>query len=44
MEEQGKYIGALIKLHRGLERQGPGDTDFSEYIISQTKNPTLLQW
>ena len=35
MEEQGKYVGALIELHRGLERQGPGDTDFSDYIISQ---------
>jgi SAM-dependent methyltransferase len=35
MEEQGKYIKALIELHRGLERQGPGDTDYSNYIISQ---------
>ena len=35
MEEQEKYIEALIELHRGLERQGPGDTDFSNYIISQ---------
>ena len=35
MEEQEKYIRALIELHRGLERQGPGDTDFSNYIISQ---------
>ena len=35
MEEQEKYIRALIELHRGLERQGPGDTDFSDYIISQ---------
>ena len=35
MEEQEKYIKALIELHRGLERQGPGDTDFLDYIISQ---------
>ena len=35
MEEQEKYIRALIELHRGLERQGPGDTDFSNFIISQ---------
>jgi len=35
MEAQEKYMRALIELHRGLERQGPGDTDFSGYIISQ---------
>ncbi|MCK5044829.1 class I SAM-dependent methyltransferase [Candidatus Parcubacteria bacterium] len=35
MEEQKKYIQALIKLHRGLERQGPGDKDLSNQIISQ---------
>ena len=35
MEEQEKYIRALIELHRGLERQGPGDTGYSNYIISQ---------
>jgi len=35
MEEQEKYIRALIEIHRGLERQGPGDTDYSNYIISQ---------
>ena len=35
MEEQEKYIRALVELHRGLERQGPGDTDYSNYIISQ---------
>jgi len=35
MEEHGKYVKALIELHRGLERQGPGDSDFSEYIIKQ---------
>jgi ubiquinone/menaquinone biosynthesis C-methylase UbiE len=35
MEEQENYIRALIELHRGLERQGPGDLDYSNYIISQ---------
>ena len=35
MEEQEKYIRALIELHRSFERQGPGDMDFSDYIISQ---------
>lgn len=35
MEEQEKYIEALIRLHSGLERQGPGDSDFSDYIIKQ---------
>ena len=35
MEEQEKYIRTLIELHRGLDRQGPGDTDYSDYIISQ---------
>ncbi len=45
MQEQEKYIRALIELHRGLERQGPGDADFSNYIISQIpdlpKNPRI---
>ena len=35
MEKQDKYIHALIELHRGLERLGPGDTRVSNYIISQ---------
>jgi len=35
MEGQEKYIKALIELHRGLERQGPGDIDYSNFIISQ---------
>ena len=35
MEEHEKYVKALIELHSGLERQGPGDSDFSEYIIKQ---------
>jgi cyclopropane fatty-acyl-phospholipid synthase-like methyltransferase len=45
MEEQENYIKALIELHRGLERQGPGDADYSNYIISQLpelpKNPRI---
>ncbi|MHC5075943.1 MAG: SAM-dependent methyltransferase [Planctomycetota bacterium] len=45
MEEQEKYIKALIELHRGLERQGPGDTDYSNYIMSQlpdfSSNPRI---
>ena len=35
MDEQEKYIRALIELHRGLERQGPGDTEYSNFIVSQ---------
>ena len=35
MEEHDKYIHALIKLHRGLERLGPGDTAVSCHILSQ---------
>ncbi len=35
MEERDKYIEALIRLHSGLERQGPGDSNFSDYIIKQ---------
>lgn len=33
MEEQEKYINALIELHSGLERQGPGDAEFTKEII-----------
>jgi len=35
MGEQEKYIRALIRLHSGLARQGPGDSYFSDYIIAQ---------
>lgn len=35
MEDQKKYIEALIKLHSGLKRQGPGDSGFSDYILKQ---------
>ncbi|MBT8115458.1 MAG: class I SAM-dependent methyltransferase [Arenicella sp.] len=35
MEGFEQYIEALISLHIGLERQGPGDPDFSDFIINQ---------
>ena len=35
MKEQSRYIRVLIELHQGLERQGPGDADYSKFIISQ---------
>ncbi|MGC9324881.1 MAG: RMD1 family protein [Desulfomonilia bacterium] len=35
MKEHEEYIKALIELHKGLERKGPGDPDFSEYILQQ---------
>ena len=35
MVEHDKYIKALIELHSGLQRQGPGDYGFSEEIIKQ---------
>ena len=34
MIEEEEYIQALIELHVGLERQGPGDIDFSNHILS----------
>ncbi len=37
MEEHEKHIQALIKLHLGMERQGPGDTNYSNYILSLIK-------
>ena len=33
MQEHDQYVKALIQLHLGLERQGPGDSCFSEEII-----------
>ncbi|MBW2741525.1 MAG: methyltransferase domain-containing protein [Deltaproteobacteria bacterium] len=43
MNEQENYIQALIKLHLGLERQGPGDTNYSNHILSLiTELPTNL--
>ena len=35
MEEHEKYIEALIELHHGVERKGPGDLAFSKFIIEQ---------
>ena len=35
MEENSEYVEALITLHSGLDRQGPGDDDFSRFIIDQ---------
>lgn len=34
MENPADYIEALIELHRGLERQGPGDTEFSRRLLA----------
>ena len=34
MEQQSKQIEALIDLHRGLERLGPGDAAFTKHILS----------
>jgi SAM-dependent methyltransferase len=34
-----EYIAALIDLHRGHDRQGPGDSDFSRHILNHL--PTL---
>ncbi len=33
-ENQAEDIAALIDLHRGLDRKGPGDSDFSRNILS----------
>jgi len=41
VDEQEKYVRALIKLHLGLERLGPGDTNYSNHILSLiTELPT----
>jgi len=37
MEEHERYIRCIIKLHLGLERQGPGDSGYSSYILSLIK-------
>ncbi|NJK36248.1 MAG: class I SAM-dependent methyltransferase [Oscillatoriales cyanobacterium SM2_2_1] len=37
---EAESIAALVELHRGLERKGPGDPDYSRYILS-TLNPAL---
>jgi SAM-dependent methyltransferase len=33
MDNQIEYITPMINLHRGLDRQGPGDVDFSRNIL-----------
>ncbi len=33
-DPQTEYIAALTDLHRGLDRQGPGDSDFSRTLLS----------
>jgi serine/threonine-protein kinase HipA len=33
-ETQTEYVAALTDLHRGLDRKGPGDSDFSRSILS----------
>lgn len=38
-DSRTQYVTALIDLHRGLDRQGPGDADFSRHILSHL--PTL---
>ena len=35
MPEHDEYVKALIELHTGLDRLGPGDDDFSGFIIEQ---------
>ena len=34
MDQQNEFINALIELHRGLERQGPGDASFTKKMLS----------
>lgn len=33
--DETQYINALIELHSGVDRQGPGDSCFSEFILEQ---------
>jgi serine/threonine-protein kinase HipA len=33
-DSQTEYVAALTDLHRGLDRKGPGDSDFSHNILS----------
>ena len=35
MPQHDGYVKALVELHRGLDRQGPGDNDFSAFILTQ---------
>lgn len=34
IDTQAEYIAALTNLHRGFDRKGPGDADFSRNILS----------
>lgn len=38
-DTDAEYIAILTDLHRGFDRKGPGDTDFSHIILSNL--PTL---
>lgn len=38
-DDPTEYVAALVDLHRGLERKGPGDSDFSRHILRSL--PTL---
>ena len=38
MDKHDKYVKALVELHSDLDRQGPGDEDFSKFIIEQLPN------
>lgn len=40
-DTQTEYIDALTDLHRGLDRKGPGDSDFSRNILSNLPNLPL---
>jgi ubiquinone/menaquinone biosynthesis C-methylase UbiE len=33
IDNQTEYVTALINLHRGLDRKGPGDSDFSRSVL-----------
>jgi len=33
-DPQAEYVAALTELHRGLDRQGPGDAEFSRDLLS----------
>ncbi|WP_338065351.1 class I SAM-dependent methyltransferase [Thiospirillum jenense] len=35
MDSETDYIAALIELHRGLKRQGPGDDEFSRHLLQE---------
>lgn len=40
-DTQTEYVTALIDLHRGLDRKGPGDSDFSRNILSNLSTVPL---